>query len=157
LPANEGTERRIKMRLQFTIDIHRTLTDVFGVVGNLENDPRWQRAVTEAKKVSAGPIAEGTRFRHVVRLMGRPTVVDMAFLHFDRERRYVLDCVTGPLEFTTDVRFEPIARGTRMVTSVAGQPRGLVRLAAITLSNHRRHEIESDLHNLKRMMEARLL
>jgi uncharacterized membrane protein len=145
------------MRLEFTIEIQRPLRDVFSVVGNLENDPRWQQAVTNVTKVSTGPIVEGTRFRHVVRLMGRPTVVDMEFLHFDRERRYVLDCVTGPLEFTTDVRFEPVARGTRMVTLVAGQPKGLVKLAAITLSNHRRHEIESDLHNLKRMMEAGLL
>jgi hypothetical protein len=142
------------MRLEFTIDIHRSVRDVFGVVGNLANDPKWQRAVTEAAKVSAGPIAEGTRFRHVVRMMGRASVVDMEFRHYAFERHYVLDCVTGPLEFTTDVRFEPTVAGTRVVTLIAGQPRGLVRLAAVTLSNHRRHEIEADLQNLKLMMEA---
>ena len=145
------------MRLEFVIDIHRPVRDVFGVVGNLENDPKWQKAVTEATKVSAGPIAEGTRFRHVVRLMGRASVIHMEVRHYAWERRYVLDCVTGPLEFMTEVSFEPIARGTRLVTLVAGQPKGLVKLAAITLSNHRRHEIEADLQNLKRMMEAGLL
>jgi hypothetical protein len=145
------------MRLEFMIDIQRPLRDVFGVVGNLENDTKWQRAVTEATKVSPGPIAEGTRFRHVIRLLGRPTVVDMEFRHYAWERRYVLGCVTGPLEFTTEVSFERIAGGTRLVTLVAGQPKGLVKLAAITLSNHRRHEIEADLHNLKRMLEAGLL
>jgi hypothetical protein len=145
------------MRLEFMIDIHRPLREVFGVVGNLENDPKWQRAVTEATKVSAGRIGEGTRFRHVVRLMGRPAVMDMEFLHYAPERRYVLDCVTGPFEFTTDVSFERIAVGTRMVMLVAGQPKGLVKLAAVTLSNHRRHEIEGDLHNLKQMMEAGVL
>lgn len=145
------------MRLEFTIDIERPVRDVFGIVGNLENDPKWQKAVAQATKVSAGPIAEGTRFRHLVQLMGRTSVVDMEFRQYTREQRYVLGCVTGPFEFSTEVNFEPIARGTRMVTLVAGQPKGLAKLAAITLSNHRRHEIESDLHNLKRMLEAELL
>ena len=145
------------MRLEFMIDIARPVRDVFGVVGNLENDPKWQKAVIEATKVSPGPIAEGTRFRNVVRLMGRASVVDIEFLDYARERRYVLDCATGPFEFTTEVSFEPIGRGTRMVTLVAGQPKGLAKLAAITLSSHRRHEIEADLKNLKRMMEAGLL
>ena len=145
------------MRLEFMIDIHRPVREVFGVVGNLENNPKWQSAVIEATKVSAGPIAEGTRFRHVVRLMGRASVIAMEFRHYARERRYVLDCVTGPLEFTTEVSFEPIAGGTRLVTLIAGQPKGLVKLAAITLSNHRRHEIEADLHSLKRMLEAGML
>ena len=142
------------MRLEFMIDIHRPVPEVFGVVGNLENDPKWQKAVTQATKVSAGPIAEGTRFRHVIRLMGRATVAELEFRHYVPARRYVLGCVSGPFEFTTEVTFEPIARGTRMVTLVAGQPKGLVKLAAITLSSHRRHEIEADLHNLKQMLEA---
>ena len=145
------------MRLEFTVDIRRPLREVFGVVGNLENDPKWQQAVTQATKVSAGPIGEGTRFRHVVRLMGRPAIIDLEFRNYVPQRRYVLGCATGPFMFTTDVSFEPIAGGTRIMTLIAGQPKGLVKLAAITLSNHRRHEIDADLHNLKRMLEAGLL
>ena len=145
------------MRLEFTIDIHRPVADVFGVVGNLENDTKWQKAVTQVTKLSEGPIAAGTRFRHLVRVMGRPTPLDVEFVHHVPNRHYLLSCATGPLTFSTDVRFDRTARGTRLVTLVAGNPTGLVRLAAITLSNHRRHEIEADLHNLKQMMEAGLL
>lgn len=145
------------MRLEFTIDIHRPVRDVFSVVADLANDPKWQEAVTQATRVTTGPIGEGTRFRHVVRLMGRATALDLEFLQYARERSFVLSCASGPLEFTTEVSFEPIARGTRMVSLIAGRPRGLVRLAAITLSNHRRHEIDADLRNLKRMLEAGVL
>jgi uncharacterized membrane protein len=145
------------MRLEFTIDVRRPVPDVFAVVGDLENDPKWQKAVTRVTKVSNGPIAEGARFRHLVMLMGRPSAIDIEFRHYAPGRRYVLDCVTGPFEFTTDVRFEAIAGGTRVVTLVAGQPKGLLKLAAVTLSNHRRREIDADLQNLKRMMEAGLL
>jgi uncharacterized membrane protein len=145
------------MRLEFTVDIHRPVQDVFGVVGDLANDPKWQSAVVEVAKVTDGPIAEGTRFRHVFRIMGRKTVLDVEFLHYAPGRRYVLNCCAGPLVFSTEVCFEPIARGTRVVTLVAGNPKGLLKVAAVTLSNHRRHEIEADLQNLKRMMETGLL
>jgi uncharacterized membrane protein len=145
------------VRLEFTIDVLRPVPDVFGVVGNLEYDPKWQQAVTQATKLSDGPIAEGTRFRHLVLLMGRQAAIDIEFRHYRSGQRYVLDCVTGPFEFTTDVRFEPIAGGTRVVTMVAGQPKGILKLAAVTLSNHRRREIDADLQNLKRLMEAGVL
>jgi uncharacterized membrane protein len=145
------------MRLEFTVDIHRPVQEVFRVVGDLSNDPKWQSAVVEATKVTDGPVAEGARFRHVFRIMGRRTPLDVEFLHYAPMRRYVLSCSAGPLVFSTEVRFEPIARGTRVVTLIAGNPRGLLKVAAVTLSSHRRHEIEADLLNLKRMMEAGLL
>ncbi len=34
---------------------------------------------------------------------------------------------------------------------------GLLKLAAVTLSNYRRHEIEADMRNLKHLMESRAL
>lgn len=145
------------MRLEFVIDVQCPVPDVFDVVGNLENDPKWQKAVTPATKVSEGPIGEGTRFRHLVRLMGRQSAIDIEFRQYVPGQRYVLDCVTGPFEFMTDVRFEPIPGGTRLVTMVAGQPKGILKLAAVTLSNYRRREIDADLQTLKRMMEAGLL
>ena len=142
------------MRLEFMIDIHRPVPEVFGVVGNLENDPKWQKAVTQATKVSAGPIAEGRAFAMSSGSWAGQRWPIWSFATTPRRGGSVLGCVSGPFEFTTEVSFEPIARGTRMVTLVAGQPKGLVKLAAITLSSHRRHEIEADLHNLKRMLEA---
>jgi uncharacterized membrane protein len=145
------------MRLEFTIDIHRPVSEVFELVGNLENDPKWQKAVTQVTRLSAGPVGAGSRYRHIVRLMGRPTPLDVEFIHHTPNRQYLLSCATGPFTFSTDVRFDRTARGTRLVTLVAGNPTGLAKLAAITLSNHRRHEIEADLHNLKHMMEAGLL
>ena len=56
------------MRLEFTIEIRRRPRDVFAVVGNLENDPRWQLAVVTGSKLTTGPIGKGARFRHVMNL-----------------------------------------------------------------------------------------
>jgi uncharacterized membrane protein len=130
------------------------LRDVFALVGNLENDPKWQSAVVAAKKLTAGPVGEGTRFRHVMNLMGRQTDVDLEIVDHEPERRYVLNGICGPLTFSTEVRFERIAQGTRLVTFIEVQNRGLLRFAMMALSNHRRSEIEADLRRLKQMMES---
>jgi hypothetical protein len=69
----------------------------------------------------------------------------------------MVECHFGPLAFGTEVRFEPTSKGTRLVTLIAGQPKGVLKVAAITLSNYRRSEIEADLVNLKNLMESRVL
>jgi Polyketide cyclase / dehydrase and lipid transport len=147
-------DRGLAMRLDFTIDIARPVRDVFAIVGDPSNDPKWQSAVRQVTKVSTGPIGTGTRFRHRIQLMGCATTLDIEFRDYIAQRRYVLACVTGPLEFTTEVSFERIALGTRLVTLVTGRPRGLVKLAAVSLSRHRRDEVTADLANLKRLLES---
>ncbi len=142
------------MRLEFTIDIHRPPRDVFAVVGNLENDPKWQAAVVATTKRTAGPIGEGTCFRHVMKVMGRRSELDIEIVHYEPLQRYALHCIYGPLMFGTEVRFERIAQGTRLVTLVEGQPSGLIKVMAVTLSKFRRSEIEADLRNLKQLMES---
>ena len=142
------------MRLEFTIEIHRPPRDVFALVGNLENDPKWQSAVVAAKKLTVGPIGEGTRFRHVMNLMGRQTDLDLEIVDHEPERRYTLQGAYGPLLFATEVRFEPIAQGTRLVTLVEAHAKGLLRFAAMALSKHRKSEIEADLVRLKQLMES---
>jgi uncharacterized membrane protein len=145
------------MRLEFAIDIHRPPRDVFALVGNLENDPKWQSAVMAVKKVTDGPIGEGTRFRHLVKLLGRPTDIDIEIVRHDPGHRYALNCICGPLLFGTEVRCEPIAQGTRLVTLIEGKAKGLLKLATVALSHHRQTEIEADLRNLKQLMESAAL
>jgi hypothetical protein len=145
------------MRLEFSIHIERTPRDVFGVVANLENDTKWQQAVLEARKLTPGPIAVGTRFRHTIAIMGATRQLEIEFSLYHPERLFVIQCATGALVFRTDVRFVRVREGTRLDVLVAGAPTGLLRSAAVTLSNHRRREIDKDLRNLKRLMEASTL
>ena len=142
------------MRLEFSIDIQRPLPDVFAVVSNLANDPLWQAAVVQTKQLTTGPVQAGTRFRHLLKVLGRQAALDIEFVSYRSLERYLLQCAWGPLVFGTEVYFESIPRATRVTTRVEGHPKGVARMVAVTLSNHRRVEIEADLRNLKHMMEA---
>jgi uncharacterized membrane protein len=142
------------VRLEFSIEIARPRDDVFAVVSNLENDPRWQSAVLQSERVTPGRTRAGTRFTQWVSLIGKRTRLDIEFLAFEPTERYVLACVCGPLEFDTEVRFAPTRRGTELEVLVSGRPSGVLRLAAVVLSRHRSAEIEADLGNLKGLLEA---
>jgi hypothetical protein len=145
------------MRLEFSIQIGRTPRDVFAVVANLENDPRWQQAVMEARKLTTGPIAVGTRFQHTIVMLGSTRRLDIEVSRYLPEQLFCIDCAMGPLLFRTEVHFVGTREGTRIETLVEGRPSGLLRVAAVSLSSHRRGEIERDLHTLKRLMEASAL
>jgi uncharacterized membrane protein len=143
------------MQLAFTVEISRALDEVFHVVANLENDPRWQSAVIATTKLTEGPVGNGTRFEHQLRLLGQSARVSIEFSEFRSRSSYRLRADWGSLSFDTDVRFEPISAGTRL-SVVVGAPHltGLARIAVAALSRHRQREIEADLVNLKAQMEA---
>jgi uncharacterized membrane protein len=142
------------VRLEFSIEIARSRDDVFAVVSNLENDPKWQAAVLQSERVTPGKTRPGTRFTQWVNLMGKRTRLDVEFQVFEPPERYLLQCVCGPLEFDTEVRFASMRRGTELEVLVSGKPTGVFRIAAVVLSKHRSAEIEADLGNLKGLLEA---
>jgi hypothetical protein len=62
------------------------------------------------EEATAGPVGAGTCFRHVMKVMGRQTDLDLEMVDHEPERRYVLNGIYGLLLFTTEVRFERIAQ-----------------------------------------------
>ena len=53
------------MRFTNTITIDRPRDEVFAFLADLENLPRWNYAISRTRKVSAGPVALGSRFHQV--------------------------------------------------------------------------------------------
>ena len=46
-----------------TVTIQRPADEVFAFLADFENIPRWNYAIEETKKASAGPVGVGTRYR----------------------------------------------------------------------------------------------
>jgi uncharacterized membrane protein len=146
------------VRLEFSIEIERSVEDIYELVGNPENDVKWQDAVVEVHKLTPGPIQAGSRFRHTLRIFGKRMGVDVEFIERQPHSGYILQCRSAPFDFETRVRLTQLSRRaghtTRVDTVVEGRPTGAARVAAVVLSRHRSGEIERDLHKLKRLMEA---
>ena len=53
------------LKIESATVINRPVEEVFSVLSNLENNPKWSSAFLEVKKTSDGPIAVGTTWRAV--------------------------------------------------------------------------------------------
>ena len=142
------------VRLEFSIEIERTSEEIFDVVGNPENDARWQSAVLSVQKLTPGPIRTGSQYRHSLNILGQKMDAAVEISERQPASSYVLQCVSGPFSFETRVQLRPAKRGTLMDTVVEGRPTGVAHIAAVVLSRRRRGEIDRDLRTLKRLMEA---
>jgi Polyketide cyclase / dehydrase and lipid transport len=142
------------VRLAFSIEIKRSAEDIYALVGDPENDVRWQAAVLAVHKVTPGPIRTGSRYRHTLRILGKRLDVDVEFVERQLHSGYVMHCRSTPFDFETRVRLRRSGSGTLLDTVVEGRPTGVARVAAVVLSRHRSAEIDRDLQRLKRMMES---
>jgi len=62
------------LRVELTMEIARTPKDVFGYLTDVEQLPRWQKSLLEAR--ANGPFQEGTRIveqRSLLGTRGRPS------------------------------------------------------------------------------------
>ena len=48
-----------------TVVITRPIEEVFAFLSDLENVPKWNYAIVETRKVSEGPVGQGTVYRQV--------------------------------------------------------------------------------------------
>ena len=56
-----------------TVDVDRPADEVFAVVSDLSNDPRWRREWERAERLTQGPIGIGSCHALYASVLGRPT------------------------------------------------------------------------------------
>jgi len=141
--------------VELGVTIMRPAEDVFAVLSEVENVPRWSRSAVEEKLITQGPLREGSRRRAVVRTFGGRTMTNEAeMLGFVQDRRMVIRTVGGGLTVDTVIDFLPAFGGTRLNWSVAFRLPLLLRWAGPMLGWWYRSSFQKDLDQLKEMMES---
>lgn len=139
------------------ITIHRPVEDVFAVLSNAENDPKYSSLVVEAHKTSIGPIGVGTTARLVSKMFGRRVENEWKVTEFVPNRTYAWQRTSGGAPLGGRMTFEEIDGGTRVRATIEAEPEGLLRFAGPLIATMGRRGFEKDLANLKNLMEARVL
>lgn len=68
--------------VETAIDIARPSADVFDLVADQTNAPRWQRGLVEVERVTPGPIGVGTEHVFVRRFAGRRLSSRNRYTHY---------------------------------------------------------------------------
>ncbi len=144
-------------RAEISTMIKRPVEDVFAVISNVENSPKWSSGAIEAKQTSPGPIGVGTTARYVGTFLGRRIESESEITEFEANRKYSWQSKSGPFPIQASTTFEPAEGGTRVSTTIEAEPGGFFKLAEPLIVSIAKRQFQGDLDNLKALMEANAL
>jgi uncharacterized protein YndB with AHSA1/START domain len=144
---------------QFEIStvINRPVEEVFAVLSNYENNPKWFPSAIEVKQTSEGPIGVGTTYRTVLTFLGRRIEGETEFTEYEPTRRFAAKSTSGPFPVENRTTFERVEAGTRVTFTTVAEPGGFFKLAEPLLVSMVKRQFEAAFVNLKDQMEAHAL
>ncbi|MEI2774916.1 MAG: SRPBCC family protein [Tetrasphaera sp.] len=118
-----------------SIVIHRPIEEVFDLLADQTNEPRYNPAMTHSEKVTDGPIGVGTRFHATMLRGGKPLAIDIEYTGYDRPHLLASRSTMAGSVAVGEVRLASIPEGTRFQwdwdVSLAGPARLLGPIVAI--------------------------
>ena len=137
--------------------IKRPAADVFAVISNIENVPKWTSGSLEAKQTSPGPIGVGTTTHTVNKFLGRRIENDTEVTEFEPNRKFAWRSTSGPFPVQASATLAEIAGDTRVNLTIEAEPGGFFKLAEPLIVSMAKRQFQSDFDNLKDLMEANAL
>jgi hypothetical protein len=136
------------------IVINRPVEEVFDIVADERNEPRYNPRMLRAEQASAGRIGVGTRFRAETRTMGRTVPMTVAYTAYERPRLLASWTHMSAMDIRGTLTFDPTPAGTKMRWSWELQPRGVYKLLTPLIAWMGQRQEAAIWAGLKRFLEA---
>lgn len=139
------------LRAELTIEIARSVEDVFAYLTDVEKLPEWQGSVVSSR--ADGPLGEGSRIVEQRSLLGHEAETELEVTAYEPGRRFTLRTVRGPVDLMIDHALQPAAEATKLRVTATGKAGGLLRFAGRAVEAKARHELHRDFERLKANLE----
>jgi carbon monoxide dehydrogenase subunit G len=116
--------------LHESLDTNLPADEAFAFIADFANAAQWDPGVAWAKALTQGPAQVGSVYQLGVRMGSRVTPMEYRITTLEPGRRVVLEGKGSGVVATDDIRFSPIATGTRIDYSADIRLRGWLRLVA---------------------------
>jgi uncharacterized protein YndB with AHSA1/START domain len=143
--------------IEFTIqtEVGRPPPEVFAFATDPARLPEWQTNTVSAVPLEEGPLRVGSRMREVHRGPGGKELESLVEVsELERDRRFGLKMIEGPLPVDGHLRFEPDGKGTRVAFTVQARLSGAMRLAQPLLRVGLKRQFKQHCAELKRALEG---
>ncbi len=137
-----------------TVTIQRPADEIFAFLADFENIPKWNYAIEDTSKVSAGPVGVGTRYRQTRSVPSRSTE-EFEVTAFEPVRRLAIHGQIGPFQADISYELEAEAGATRLVNHVDLAPsRAMLGLVAPLAAPRIKTAVAQNLGKLKQALEG---
>jgi uncharacterized protein YndB with AHSA1/START domain len=140
------------MRFANTITIDRPPAAVFAYLADLENLPRWNCAISETRKITAGPVRVGSRYRQS-RTIPVHSEESLEVVEFEPDRRLVIRGTLSSLPWQIGYTLSPNGNATTVTNTVELQPPHTLSLVAPRAAHRIKSAVAANLDELKRTLE----
>lgn len=137
-----------------SVVIDRPRAEVAAYMFDPTHDAEWTTGVVEARPRHPGRLAVGSTVERRVRFMGREFGYEYAVIEADGDRFVVMQ-VDRPFPMHIRYELQPLGDRTRASIRATGDASGFFRLAGPLLDGMVRRNIQSDLDQLKTILERR--
>jgi uncharacterized protein YndB with AHSA1/START domain len=140
-------------RIEASTTVKRPLEEVFAVLSDASNSPKWSSNMQTVTKTSDGPTGVGTTYHSTAKMLGRRLEADSKVTEFEAGRRYAL-ATTAPFPVTLTWAVRSVDGATRVDQTVDAEPGGFFKLAQPLLVTMMKRQAQNDLDTLRDLMEA---
>lgn len=101
-------------RISGEVTIHAPVEEVFDLVADERNEPRYNPRIVHAEKLGSGPVGRGARFVVQPKGMGDRSRMTLEILEFDRPHRLHNVVRSSYMQVDGTLTFEAADGGTRL-------------------------------------------
>jgi Polyketide cyclase / dehydrase and lipid transport len=141
-------------RIEGDIFIKRPVEEVFDFCADEHNEPRYNPRMTRAEQTSSGPIGLGSQFRAEMKTMERIVAMTIEWTAYERPWRLASWTRLSGMDIRGDLRFDPVAGGTRMRWAWDLEPHGRLKLMGPLITLMGRRQERTLWTSMKRVLEA---
>ncbi len=142
------------IEVRASVCIQRPIAEVFGVISDFENNPRWQSGMVEAKFTSDGQLRVGSTYDQVAKFLGRRVLSSFEVIALEPDHLIKITSTSGSFAITVTRITEALDGGTQVTAIVQGDAGGFFKLAEPLLARLVQRSVSKDYVNLKRLLEA---
>ncbi len=142
------------IKIEKSIIINRPAEEVWKFLSNVENMPKWDRGVLEARQTSEGPAGVGSTVQVARQLLGRRRIGTLRVSEYAPNRMVALQASLGQMKAQTGFTFESVEGGTRLTQTSEIELGGWWKLITPILIPMLERDNREDFANLKRVMEV---
>jgi len=141
------------MRFINAVTINRPAAEVFAFLGDFENVPLWNYAISNTRRVDDGPLRVGARYAQV-RTVPRHSSETFEVTAFRPNGVVAIRGTLGPFHAESNYRLEDLDGSTLLTNSVRLEATRMRGLAAGLARSSVRAAVAGNLGVLKQLLEA---